>query len=132
MCYGDLDAADDPRSGAEAPRPSGVCRSKPASGRRRAPGRTRPLDNYGACSHEIASEYGRSLLRPLPASLGHTFLNVGAQLHCASCEEVCPTVPSPLVVPLWGRDRERGGDDALSATLVPGTRTTASLASLGE
>src|SRR5215467_13630665 len=25
MCYGELDAADEPRSGVEAPRPSGVC-----------------------------------------------------------------------------------------------------------
>ena len=55
MCYGELDAADEPRSGVEAPRPSGVCEfnSCPPVGDERpvASGRS----TIWAANHTVAS-----------------------------------------------------------------------------
>src|SRR5262245_17928142 len=51
----------------------------------------------------------------------HTSPNVGHSHIVCVAKMRAPRFPPPL----WGRDRERGGDDAPSARLVPDTRTTA-------
>src|SRR5882724_6046305 len=87
MCYRVLDAADDPRSGVEAPHPSGVCKFKSCSRQetsaRSHPGARQLWELLGVFTARLLVEQAESPQRRTVRHVAQVWIAAALRIHAA-------------------------------------------------